>query len=45
LVPAWQAFRDARAKRRAVEWLLEQELIHDEAARKFLADHPNPDLP
>jgi hypothetical protein len=30
LVPAWQAFRDARAKRRAVEWLLEQELIHDE---------------
>jgi hypothetical protein len=23
-VPAWQAVRDARAKRRAVEWLLDQ---------------------
>ena len=45
LVPAWQAFRDARAKRRAVEWLLDQGLIQDEAARRFLVDHPDPDLP
>ena len=45
LVPAWHAFRDTRATCRAVEWLLDQELIPDEAARKFLVDHPDPDLP
>ena len=45
LVPAWYAFRDARAKRRAVEWLLERDLVHDDAAHQFLVDHPDPDLP
>jgi len=45
LVPAWHAFRDARAKRRAVAWLLDQGLIQDDVARKFLVDHPDPDLP
>lgn len=45
LVPAWQAFRDARAQRRAVEWLLDQGLIEDDVARKFLVDHPDPGLP
>lgn len=45
LVPVWNAFRDARAQRRAAEWLLDQHLIDDEAARKFLVDHPDPDLP
>lgn len=45
LVPVWHAFRDARARRRAVEWLLGQELIQDDAAHKVLVDHPDPDLP
>jgi len=45
LVPVWQAFRDARAKHRAVEWLLEQGLVHDNAAQRFLGDHPIPALP
>lgn len=45
LVPVWQAFSDARAKRRAVEWLLEQGLVHDDAAHRFLVDHPDPALP
>lgn len=45
LVAAWHVFRDARAKRRAVEWLLDQRLIADEAAEQFLNDHPDPDLP
>ena len=40
LMPAWHAFSDARAKRRAVEWLLDQGLIPDDAGRKYLADHP-----
>jgi hypothetical protein len=45
LVPVWHAFRDARAQRRAVEWLLDEGLIHDSAAREFLIDHPDPELP
>jgi hypothetical protein len=44
LVPAWHAFRDARAKRRAVEWLLGQELIDDVAAQHFVTEHPDPEL-
>jgi hypothetical protein len=45
LLPAWYAFRDARAERRAVEWLADNSLIDDDAASGFLADHPDPDLP
>ena len=45
LIPHWHAFRDGRAQRRAVDWLLEQELIDEDAAEKFTADHPEPDLP
>jgi len=45
LLPAWYAFRDARAKRRAVEWLADHSLIDDGVAGRFLAGHPDPDLP
>jgi hypothetical protein len=45
LLPAWYAFRDVRATRRAVQWLADNSLIHDEAADRFLASHPDPDLP
>jgi hypothetical protein len=45
LLPAWYAFRDVRAKRRAVQWLAGNSLIHDDAASLFLAGHPDPDLP
>lgn len=45
LLPAWHAFRDSRAKRRAVEWLAGNSLIDDESADRFLADHPDPALP
>jgi hypothetical protein len=45
LVSAWQAFRDARAQRRAVEWLLDQELIPEAAAHSFTVGHPDPALP
>jgi hypothetical protein len=45
LLPAWHEFRDVRAKRRAVEWLSDKELIDDDAATRFLAAHPDPDLP
>jgi hypothetical protein len=40
LLDAWYAFRDTRANRRAVEWLVDNELIDDNA--RYLADHPTP---
>ncbi|MBI2244034.1 MAG: hypothetical protein HYU55_08855 [Nocardioides sp.] len=45
LISPWQALRDARGRRRAVEWLLDNELIDDGAAEAFLAEYPDPDLP
>lgn len=45
LLPAWYAFLDARATRRAVQWLTDNSLVDDEAAGRFLAGHPDPDLP
>jgi hypothetical protein len=45
LLPAWETFRDSRAKRRAVEWLADNSLIEDDDAARFLAGHPDPDLP
>ncbi|MEV8510569.1 UPF0158 family protein [Actinoplanes sp. NPDC051475] len=40
LLPAWHAFRDARAHRRAVEWLAD-----DDNAMRFLDEHPEPHVP
>ena len=45
LLPAWYAFRDVRARRRAVQWLTDNSLIDDDAASRFQAGHPDPDLP
>jgi hypothetical protein len=45
LLPAWYRFREVRAKRRAVQWLADHSLIDDDAASRFLAGHPDPDLP
>jgi hypothetical protein len=45
LLPAWYTFRDVRAKRRAVEWLLDNSLIDQDTADGYLADHPDPQLP
>ena len=45
LLPAWYAFRDVRANRRAVEWLAGNSLIDDDDASRFLAGHPDPALP
>jgi hypothetical protein len=45
LLPVWYAFRDARARRRAVEWLADNSLIDDDAAESFLCGHPDPALP
>ncbi len=45
LISAWHALRDVRAQRRAVEWLLDEELIDESAAEEFAIDHPDPSLP
>lgn len=45
LISAWPAQRDARAKARAVRWLVDQGLLDDGAARRFESDQPEPGLP
>jgi hypothetical protein len=45
LVSVWNAFRDTRALQRAVEWLVDNELVDEDAAERYLADHPDPPLP
>ena len=45
LLPAWYAFRDARAHRHVVEWLADNSLVDDNAATRFLDEHPEPNVP
>lgn len=45
LLPAWYAFRDARAVRRAVDWLLDVSLIGEDDADRLRAEHPDPPVP
>jgi hypothetical protein len=45
LLSSWHAFHDARARQRAVEWLVDNDLVDQESAARFLADHPEPPLP
>ena len=45
LLPTWYAFRDTRAQRRAVEWLVDNGLAGQADAQRFLASHPEPGLP
>ncbi|MDH4363866.1 MAG: UPF0158 family protein [Acidimicrobiia bacterium] len=45
LVPAWYAFCDTRAARRAVEWLQDNGLVSDEQATAYLDSLPDPPIP
>ncbi|MCA1792147.1 MAG: UPF0158 family protein, partial [Thioalkalivibrio sp.] len=45
LISSWHAFRDARARVRAVQWLVDEGLIDEEAVREFERAHPDPELP
>ena len=45
LLPAWYAFRDARAHHRAVEWLADNSLVDHDAVTRFLDEHPEPAVP
>jgi hypothetical protein len=42
---AWFSFHDARGERRAIEWLLEHELVAPDAAEAALARRPEPTVP
>jgi len=44
LLPAWHAFRETRARRRAVDWLVDNSVIDDDADTRFLNAHPDPDV-
>lgn len=45
LLAPWRAFRDTRARRRAAEWLEENNMISQDQAARYLASHPDPHLP
>jgi hypothetical protein len=45
LLSAWQALREVRARRRAVEWLLDEGLISSDDAHTWVVGHPDPELP
>jgi hypothetical protein len=45
LVAPWHAFRDARAKRRAVEWVLDRGLVDEADARRFIDENTDPAPP
>ena len=45
LQSAWRVFRETRAMRRAVEWLVENSLVDESAADRYIEEHPDPALP
>ena len=45
LISVWHAWRDARARVRAVQWLVDEGLIEEDAAQRFKGDHREPSLP
>lgn len=45
LIAVWHAFRDARARSRAVQWLAEEGLIDQDAVERFERAEPGAGLP
>ena len=45
LISAWHAMRAARSRVRAVEWLVEEGLVEEVAAQRFLDNLVQPALP
>lgn len=45
LVPVWHAFRDVRAKQRAVEWLVDNSLVPKSAAEAYVSTLEEPEVP
>ena len=45
LVQVWHRFRDTRALRRAVEWLVDNSLVDEKTGERFAINHQDPELP
>ncbi|MGH3952334.1 MAG: UPF0158 family protein [Pseudonocardiaceae bacterium] len=45
LAQVWYSFQDARAKHRAVVWLVDNSVVTDDAAEAYLAKLEDPELP
>ena len=45
LISVWQAMRDARARGRAVQWLVDEGLVDEDAAERYRSNSPEPALP
>lgn len=45
LLPVWYDFRDLRGRRHAVDWLVDNSLVDDDTAMRFISDHPDPEIP
>ncbi|GIF20071.1 ketosteroid isomerase-like protein [Actinoplanes tereljensis] len=45
LVSVWNKFRNVRASRHAVDWLLDNALITEDQAQRYRTEHPDPDVP
>jgi hypothetical protein len=45
LLPAWHAFGSNRARRRAIDWLVDNSLVDHETAERALTRDPDPSLP
>ncbi|HEX5406384.1 MAG TPA: UPF0158 family protein [Pseudonocardiaceae bacterium] len=45
LLQTWHTFRTVRASRRAVEWLVDNSLVDDDARDRFMTEHPDPEIP
>jgi len=45
LVPSWRAFNEARATRRAIDWLADNGLVDAGTAADLRANHPDPLVP
>ena len=45
LMQTWHAFRNAQARRRAVEWLADNSLIDFDAATRHIAENSYPEIP
>jgi hypothetical protein len=42
---AWFAFHDSRGERRAIEWLLDHDVVPPESAERAIANRPEPEMP
>lgn len=45
MASAWTKFREVRAERKAVQWLIDNQLVDEEAGLRFISERPDPEIP